>query len=41
MINKQIIKQVKERLVITYKPLKIYLFGSYAWGYPVAYYFHY
>ncbi|MCE5295161.1 MAG: nucleotidyltransferase domain-containing protein, partial [Chlamydiales bacterium] len=29
-----VIKQVVQRLVHTYHPLKIYLFGSYAWGTP-------
>ena len=34
MINKEIIKEVKKRLVKTYNPIAIYLFGSYAWGTP-------
>lgn len=34
MINKQIIQEVKQRLVKTYKPVAIYIFGSYAWGFP-------
>jgi len=34
MISKEIIEQVKDRLVKTYNPLEVYLFGSYAWGNP-------
>jgi len=34
MINKHKVDEVKKRLVDTYKPLKIYIFGSYAWGRP-------
>ena len=34
MISKEIIEEVKKRLVKTYDPLTIYLFGSYAWGTP-------
>lgn len=34
MINKEIIEEVKNRLVKTYDPVAIYLFGSYAWGSP-------
>lgn len=34
MINKKVIDEVKNRLVKTYNPLAIYLFGSYAWGTP-------
>ncbi len=34
MIAREIIKQVVNRLVNTYQPVKIYLFGSYAWGTP-------
>ena len=34
MIKKEIIDEVKNRLVATYNPLAIYLFGSYAWGKP-------
>ena len=34
MINKKIIDEVKKRLVKTYNPLAIYIFGSYAWGTP-------
>lgn len=34
MITKKSIETVVNRLVKTYDPLKIYLFGSYAWGKP-------
>jgi uncharacterized protein len=34
MINKKLIEEVKRRLVKTYNPIEIYLFGSYAWGTP-------
>ncbi len=34
MINKNIIEEVKNKLIKTYNPLEIYLFGSYAWGNP-------
>jgi predicted nucleotidyltransferase len=34
MINQATIDEVKNRLVKTYNPLAIYLFGSYAWGVP-------
>ncbi len=34
MINKKIIDEVKNRLVKTYDPIAIYIFGSYAWGTP-------
>ena len=34
MIDKNIIEEIKNRLVKTYNPLEIYLFGSYAWGTP-------
>jgi len=34
MINKETIEEVKNRLVKTYDPVAIYLFGSYAWGHP-------
>ena len=34
MITKDQIEQVKDRLVKTYDPLAIYIFGSYAWGNP-------
>lgn len=34
MINEKTIEEVTNRLVNTYLPLEIYLFGSYAWGQP-------
>ena len=34
MISKETIEEVKNRLVKTYNPVAIYLFGSYAWGSP-------
>ena len=34
MINKKIIDEVKNRLIKTYNPVAIYLFGSYVWGKP-------
>lgn len=34
MISKEIIDEVKKRLIKTYNPVEIYLFGSYAWGTP-------
>jgi predicted nucleotidyltransferase len=34
MINKAQIEEVKNRLITTYNPIAIYLFGSYAWGTP-------
>lgn len=34
MISKEKIDEAVRRLVKTYNPLKIYLFGSYAWGTP-------
>ena len=34
MIHQEIIDEVKNRLVKTYSPVAIYLFGSYAWGKP-------
>ena len=34
MISKETIDEVKNRLVKTYDPIAIYLFGSYAWGNP-------
>jgi|SRR5579859_4452364 len=34
MITQETIEEVKRRLVKTYDPLEIYLFGSYAWGHP-------
>lgn len=34
MVTAEIIEEVKNRLVEAYKPMAIYLFGSYAWGHP-------
>lgn len=34
MISEQTIEEVKQRLINAYKPLEIYIFGSYAWGCP-------
>ena len=34
MIDEKMIEEVKKRLIDTYNPLEIYLFGSYAWGKP-------
>jgi predicted nucleotidyltransferase len=34
MINQATIEEVKKRLIKTYDPIAIYLFGSYAWGKP-------
>ena len=34
MISEKIIEDVIQRLVSTYDPTEIYLFGSYAWGKP-------
>ncbi len=34
MISQETIEEVKNRLVKTYDPISIYLFGSYAWGHP-------
>lgn len=34
MITKNMIEEVKKRLVDVYQPLTIYIFGSYAWGIP-------
>ena len=33
-LNEEIIEEVKNRLIKTYNPIAIYLFGSYAWGTP-------
>ncbi len=35
-ISKSTIQEAVNRLATTYKPLTIYLFGSYAWGEPHA-----
>lgn len=34
MVSEALMQEVTNRLVKTYDPLKIYLFGSYAWGHP-------
>jgi predicted nucleotidyltransferase len=34
VISKELIEEVKDRLVRTYDPVAIYIFGSYAWGSP-------
>ncbi len=34
MINAKTIEEIKKRLIETYNPLEMYLFGSYAWGTP-------
>ncbi len=34
MIKKEVINEVKDRLVKAYNPIAIYIFGSYAWGTP-------
>ena len=34
MITQETIDQMTQRLVKLYNPIKIYLFGSYAWGTP-------
>ena len=34
MINEKLLQEIIRRLVNVYNPLKIYLFGSYAWGSP-------
>jgi predicted nucleotidyltransferase len=34
MVSKEILDDVKNRLVKAYNPIAIYLFGSYAWGTP-------
>ena len=34
MIDKSIIEEVKKKLIETYDPIAIYIFGSYAWGSP-------
>lgn len=34
MVKPELIDKVKARLVQTYNPLTVYLFGSYAWGSP-------
>ena len=34
MVQTDMVNEVKNRLVKTYNPLAIYIFGSYAWGSP-------
>jgi predicted nucleotidyltransferase len=34
MIDKEMIEEVKKRLIVAYNPIAIYMFGSYAWGNP-------
>lgn len=34
MISAEIVEEFKQRLIKTYHPLKIYIFGSYAWVTP-------
>jgi len=34
MVSKEVIEEIKSRLVKAYDPVEIYLFGSYAWGTP-------
>ena len=34
MLNENILDDAKNKLIKTYDPLAIYLFGSYAWGNP-------
>ena len=34
MVNKEIMEEVKNRLIKAYNPISIYVFGSYAWGAP-------
>ncbi len=34
MVTKQVLEDIKKRLVKAYDPIAIYLFGSYAWGTP-------
>jgi uncharacterized protein len=34
MIDAKIIEEVRQKLIKTYNPLEIYIFGSYAWGLP-------
>jgi len=34
MITKDVIEEIKKRLIQAYNPVAIYLFGSYAWGTP-------
>ena len=34
MVDAKMIEEVKQRLINTYNPNEIYIFGSYAWGCP-------
>ncbi len=34
MVTPEILEQVKQKLIETYNPIEIYLFGSQAWGTP-------
>ncbi len=34
MVTQELMEDVKKRLIQTYNPIAIYLFGSYAWGTP-------
>jgi uncharacterized protein len=34
MTNLPFLEEIKKRLVTAFDPLEIYIFGSYAWGYP-------
>ena len=34
MITEEMMSEIKHRLVRTYDPIAIYIFGSYAWGSP-------
>ncbi len=34
MINLKTLEEIKHKLIETYKPKEIYIFGSYAWGKP-------
>ncbi len=34
MMHQKELEEAKKRLIETYRPLEIYLFGSYAWGTP-------
>jgi uncharacterized protein len=34
MVDRHLLEEVKKRLVATYCPVEIYIFGSYAWGCP-------
>ena len=34
LITNTLIEEIKKRLIATYNPSQIYIFGSYAWGMP-------